>query len=256
MPATTARKKMNVVRFYLQGDSYQQMADKAGVAKGTVVNIIRDLKEGRIDAIGNLSDEIDAFREIAVDLKRSGLTVSQATIGISAFQGISSLGIPPNEVKDVVDKCRQLTPDGIKTQAFLAAAVAVRELEERTGYEPQELEEWVTELERQCIRLEQRCRELAPMAKKVAELTDDLERLTQEQVTLESEVQEERGRLDAQIMHRTDRLERLEPQVVETERLIGRLGQRLLDQEELVRQASARLDRASPLERGAPTTSR
>lgn len=47
MPPITQRKKMSVVRYYLQGYSYQEIADRAGVAKGSTVTILADLKDGK-----------------------------------------------------------------------------------------------------------------------------------------------------------------------------------------------------------------
>ena len=156
MPAITARKKMNVVRLYLEGHPYQYIADRAGVAKGSVVNVIDDLREGRIYALENLSDEIDGLRgEVAVELKKRDLSVSQATLGLSAFQGIESLGVPPAEVKKVVEMCRHLTPEGTETQIFLAAVSVVLDIEERTGMGLTELEDRVGELEARYNRLEQ-----------------------------------------------------------------------------------------------------
>ena len=39
MPELTKGQRMNVVRFYFQGYSYRAIAEKSGVAKGSVVNV-------------------------------------------------------------------------------------------------------------------------------------------------------------------------------------------------------------------------
>ena len=89
MPAISARKTMNVVRLYMKGHPHQYIADRAGVSKGTVANIIDDLREGRFNAIENLSDQIDGLREVAVELRKSGLSLSQAAMGLSASRELS-----------------------------------------------------------------------------------------------------------------------------------------------------------------------
>ena len=245
MPAISARKTMNVVRLYLEGHPHQYIADRAGVSKGTVANIIDDLREGRFNAIENLSDQIDGLREVAVELRKSGLSLSQAAMGLSAFQGIESLGVASTDVKNVVEKCRELTPEGAKTQDFLAAVSTVMDVEQRTGMNPKELEETVGELEDRYHILEQSCQELEPISKEVAALTKERDCLVAERTTLELEIQERRQTWDAEIAERTEQLQKLQGQVADTEQLIGQLGGRVLDQEESLRQISCRSDRAS-----------
>ena len=75
MPGLTPRRHMNVIRLYIQGDSYQAIAQKSGVAKGSVVNVITMLKSGQFPAFRDNDDQVDALREVAVQLKRSGLSL-------------------------------------------------------------------------------------------------------------------------------------------------------------------------------------
>lgn len=145
MPELTPRKHMNVLRLYFQGDSYQAIAQKTGVGKGSVVNIITMLKSGQFRAFRDTEDQVDALREVAVQLKRSGLSLPQAAIGLSAFQGIAALGVPPGDIGKVVAFCRSLTPDGIETGKFVGAALALLEAQEDTGKGLQELEGYVRE---------------------------------------------------------------------------------------------------------------
>ena len=140
MPALTARKKMNTVRYFIQGYSYQQIVAKSGISKGSVVANITDLKNGIFDDLEIFSDEVDALREIRVELRKRDLSLSQAILGLSAFQGIEALGVQPADIKRVVEMCQRLTPEGTETQDFVAAVSAVVEVEQRTGMTPKELE--------------------------------------------------------------------------------------------------------------------
>jgi hypothetical protein len=53
MSELSINKRMKVIKLYLQGYSYDEIVKKAGVAKGTVYNIISDLKEGLFPEISN-----------------------------------------------------------------------------------------------------------------------------------------------------------------------------------------------------------
>ena len=97
MPELSMRKRLNVVRFYFQGLPYEEIVTRAGVAKGTVVNVINELKAGRFPQVTNLEDEVEALREVAVGLKRTNMSVSQAASGLVALQWLESLGVEPGE---------------------------------------------------------------------------------------------------------------------------------------------------------------
>jgi len=243
MRAITARKGMNTVRYYIQGYTYQEIVDKTGISKGSVVSIIADLKNGKFDGLESISDEIDALREIRVELRKRDLSLSQAILGLSAFQGIEALGVEPADIKRVVEMCQRLTPEGTETQDFLLAVSAVIEVEQRTGMNPKELEEMVGELEGQYHTLEQRCKELEPMSNEVVALTERRNSLVTELAVLEAK--EKKESLDAEIGERTERLQKLQGLVNDTEQLIGRLAQRVLDLEESLQRISSKSGQAS-----------
>ena len=71
-----------------------------------------------------------------MDLRRRDLSLSQATVGIAAFQGIESLGVQPTEVKNLVEQVRRLTPEGTESQDFISAVSEVMELKQLTGMAP------------------------------------------------------------------------------------------------------------------------
>ena len=54
MPELTMQKRLSVVRHYFDGLSYGEIARKAGVAKGTVANVIGELKAGHFPQLGVL----------------------------------------------------------------------------------------------------------------------------------------------------------------------------------------------------------
>ena len=245
MPALTARQRMNVVRCYLQGFSYDQIVDRTKISKGSVVGILTDLKNGTFHGLENVYEEIDALREIAVDLRRRDLSLSHAILGLTAFQGIEALGVQPADINKVVAMCQRLTPLGTEPQDFLAAVSAVVDVEQRTGTTPKELEARVGELEERYHTLEQRCKDLEPMSTKVIALTGQRDSLITQLAVLGATAKEENESLDAEIGERTKQLQRLQSQVAATEQLVGQLGRRVLDQEESLQQISRRSDRAS-----------
>ncbi len=62
MPELPMRKRLSVVRLYFESVSYEDIARRAGVAKGTVVNVINELKAGQFPQIRNPEDGMETWR--------------------------------------------------------------------------------------------------------------------------------------------------------------------------------------------------
>ncbi len=233
-------KRLGVVRFYFEGLSYEEIARRAGVAKGSVVNVLNELKAGQFPQVRNLEDGLETLRELAVGLKRSHLSPSQAALGLGAFRGLESLGVGPGELERVVALYRQLAPEGMDTGNFVRASLALNQLQDRTGRNPEELMVWLEELEASAGELVQRCQEMVPLTQEVADLQHQRDRLVQEQTALTSQIQD----VEAQVDDHRERLQWLQGEVSKTEQLIGELGRRFLQREGEAQEAEHRLTQA------------
>ena len=59
METLTLAKRLGVVRKYLTGFSYDEIAGQVKVSKGSVANIVEDLKAGRILQV-DVTDHVEA----------------------------------------------------------------------------------------------------------------------------------------------------------------------------------------------------
>jgi len=181
MEKLSLKKKLFVIRLYFEGLSYDEIAAKAGIGKGTVANVITELKAGRFPEFGDLSEQIDLLRELAVDLKRTRLTPVQAAVGVSVLSRLQELRIEPNEIEGLSALCQTLNADGIDIPLFMRAALAFEEERRRTGLSVEELEIKVKDLEESANRLE-------PLAKEVANREAQLTELDAKNQTLTEKV--------------------------------------------------------------------
>ena len=67
----------------------------------------------------------------------------------------------PSEPEPEIALYRQLAPEGIGTTNFVRAKVALKQVQDRTGRDPEELIVWLEELEANARELEQRYRDIA-----------------------------------------------------------------------------------------------
>jgi len=187
MEKLSLKKKLFVIRLYFEGLSYDEIAAKAGVGKGTVTNVITELKAGRFPEFGDLSEQIDSFRELAIDLKRTRLTPVQSAVGVSVLSRLQQLGVEPGEIEDLSALCRTLNADGVDIPLFVRAALAFEEKRRRTGLSVDELETKVESLEDTATRLEPLAKEVIKQETQLVELTKQRESLAEEVSVLEKQ---------------------------------------------------------------------
>ncbi len=59
MEKLTTKKKLAVVRQYLSGMSYDEIAAKSGISKGMVANIVAELKAGGFPEAADVGEQIE-----------------------------------------------------------------------------------------------------------------------------------------------------------------------------------------------------
>ena len=245
MPELTFRKRLRTVELLLEGHSYQTISERVGVSKGTVSNVINEVRDGQLPTVRGLEDQVDGLREVATQVQRNGLSLSQAAVGLTAFRGFAALGIAPGGISKMVTLCHSMTPDGMETEKFARAVLVLLEAQERTGKGPEELEEWVGELVARSEALVTQCQELEPVAQQVETFRKERDGLVQENATLTSETQRAKQEHEKVVSSFGEDLERQQTQVQNTQKLIGETSRRYLDQEEKLRQVDLRLAEAT-----------
>jgi len=75
--------KYRVIRSFLAGLSYDEIAGELGISKGSVVNIIDDFRNGQLGLPKEMNEYIDELRRLIVDMKRMIPTLlnCRATLG-------------------------------------------------------------------------------------------------------------------------------------------------------------------------------
>ncbi len=108
MDKLSVAKQVSVARLYLSGLSHDQIAAKTGVSKGSVANVVAEVRAGRFPEAASLPEQVEALRDLPVDLGRSKLTPSHAAAGVTVLSRLHSLGVEPGEIERWSVMCRQL----------------------------------------------------------------------------------------------------------------------------------------------------
>jgi hypothetical protein len=113
----TLDEKLSVIDDWLSGESRFDIANQHNIGNGTVYNIIQEWSNG----IGvQLADRL---RELAIKLKKNGLTVSDCSKGLRMLMMLKKYGIKDDEnqeqvslfLKELYTKCQEvgLTPQKV-----------------------------------------------------------------------------------------------------------------------------------------------
>ena len=180
MQQLSQRKRIAIVKSYLRGLSYQEIARRVGVSKGSVANVISDLKAGRFPEAGDLSEQVDILRELSVDLRRAGVTPAEAMVGLAVLGRLQELDIDPGDIGRLAAMCRELAGGDVDVRAFVKAAFALEEARQRTGLGLLELEGKVQSLRQEVEQLEPRLADLRPQIEQVQQKEARLIQLQQE----------------------------------------------------------------------------
>jgi predicted nucleic acid-binding Zn-ribbon protein len=222
MERLTAKKKLAVVRLYLSGLSYDEIATRSGVSKGTVANIAADLKAGMIPEAADVGEYIELLRELSFDLKRSELTPGQCAVGLILLNQIRECGLDPADINrwPMILKSVRNEDD---INEFVRLVYSIQQVQQRSGLSLEALDIKAQELEKKTAELEPISDRLKDHKKRLVELTGQREALASAVALLE-----QKNKL-------------LSPRVKELEKREQNLSRRVADMEPKVKEAETTL---------------
>jgi len=176
MEKFTVRKKLNIVRHFLSGLSYDEIASKTGASKGSVANVIAELKAGAFPEAADLGDQIELLRELSVELKGSRLSLGQCAVGLTVLDRIRECGLTPADF-DRLPIIIKSAGSEEEAQEFLGLVNSIHEVMERTGLSIDGLNNKVLELEKRAAELEPIANELKDCRKQLGEMKKQRDQL-------------------------------------------------------------------------------
>jgi len=66
-------KKLEVAQCYILGYPYSDIENRSGVSHGSVVNIVKELEDGKLAMPSTSFDQVNDLRQLSLDLKKNSL---------------------------------------------------------------------------------------------------------------------------------------------------------------------------------------
>jgi predicted transcriptional regulator len=126
MKEISTAKRQEVVHYYVLGYSYEDIVRETGVSHGSVVNIIKEVEDGRLAIPGSTFDQVNALRQLSLDLRKRSLEPLPAQLGLLLFERFRALGMDALKAGEVVGRMVEMVRKGEESQksveAFLGEA--------------------------------------------------------------------------------------------------------------------------------------
>ena len=103
--------RQQTVKLFLQGFTYDDIAWKLRIAKGSVVNIINEFRDGKLSLPDDITDYVNELRHVAVDFKKQEVTVGQMRAFLRFHNRLKELGENEEGIEELLDVMRE---DGIE----------------------------------------------------------------------------------------------------------------------------------------------
>ena len=91
------------VKLFLQGVTYDDISWKLRIAKGSVVNIIDEFRDGKLSLPDDITDYVDELRHVVVDLKKHEVTVGQMRAFLRFHNRLKDLEVDDEEIEEMLD---------------------------------------------------------------------------------------------------------------------------------------------------------
>jgi len=132
-------QKIKIARLFLTGLSYDEIAQQVGVAKGSVVNVVAQFRDGTLAPPPGMAEYIDSLRHLAVDLMKHNTTVTQVKTHLKICLKLQQMGVGAEQVEQALDICQDIASPEVSNNKFVSAALELAHLMTINGVNYQSL---------------------------------------------------------------------------------------------------------------------
>ena len=133
MKELTITKKLKVVKLFLTGLSYDEIAQQSGIAKGSVVNIVNEFREGGLPIPPGMTEYIDELRSLLVDVKKSNTTVSALKNYVKLHAKLQDMGVGGEQLEQWLDICQNIASTEVSSNQFVQSALELAQFTSNSG---------------------------------------------------------------------------------------------------------------------------
>jgi len=120
--------KLKAVKLFLGGDTFDEIAKQLGIAKGSVVNIIDDFRNGLLPLPFGMVEYVDELRHLVVDLKKQQTTIAAVKPYLKLYTRMKEMGVGDEQVEQWLDICQGIASTTVANNQFVQSALELAEV--------------------------------------------------------------------------------------------------------------------------------
>jgi mevalonate kinase len=129
----TINTKIKVIKLFLSGLSFDEIAQQCGIAKGSVVNIVNEFREGHLPLPPGMMEYIDQLRTLVVDMLKSNTTVSALKNYVKLHAKLQDMGVAGEQLEQWLDICQNIASKEVSSNQFVQSALELAQFTSGSG---------------------------------------------------------------------------------------------------------------------------
>ncbi len=125
--------KLKAVKLFLDGDTFDEITKQLGIAKGSVVNIIDDFRNGLLPLPFGMVEYVDELRHLVVDLKKQQTTIAAVKPCLKIHTRMKEMGVGDEQVGQWLDVCQHIASTTVANNQFVQSALELAEVTAANG---------------------------------------------------------------------------------------------------------------------------
>ncbi|MFC1966844.1 hypothetical protein ACFLWI_07910 [Chloroflexota bacterium] len=119
--------KLKAVKLFLDGDTFDDIGKQLGIAKGSVVNIIDDFRNGYLPLPPSMVEYVAEIRRVVVDLKKQQTTIAAVKPCLKIHTRMEEMGVGDKQVEQWLDICQDISSTTVANNQFVQSALELAE---------------------------------------------------------------------------------------------------------------------------------
>ena len=125
--------KLKAVKLFLSGYTFDEIVKQLGIAKGSVVNIIDDFRNGFLPLPPGMVEYVDELRRLVVDLKKNQTTIAAVKPCLKIHTRMKEMGVGDEQVEQWLDICQGIASTTVTNNQFVQSALELDEVTATNG---------------------------------------------------------------------------------------------------------------------------
>jgi len=195
--------KLKAVKFFLDGDTFDEIAKQLGIAKGSVVNIIDDFRNGFLPLPPGMVEYVDELRHVVIDLKKHQTTVAAVKPCLKLHIRMKEMGVGDEQVGQWLDICQDIASTTVTNNQFVQSALELAEVTAVNGMSYQSLvKDYNHKLElskKLDIEIQHKKKEIVEHKEQKEQSTAELNTINKAVATAQDNFEKQKGNLKSQL---------------------------------------------------------